>query len=142
MGKQPVTILGIKYESKAFAAKQLGISKYPLYALLNSDEKITKTKLNKLKMAKGKKQFTIPIKVDDEQFPSITAAAVKFGIDHNALWNALDGRTQVSLSFIKKLQSSKRGYHKQPVKINGTAYPSKTAAAKAVAAGKSTGWRR
>lgn len=130
MGKQPVTILGIKYESKAFAAKQLGISKYPLYALLNSDEKITKTKLNKLKMAKGKKQFTIPIKVDDEQFPSITAAAVKFGIDHNALWNALDGKTEVSLSFIKKLQSSKRGYHKQPVKINGTAYPSKTAAAK------------
>lgn len=130
MGKQPVTILGIKYESKAFAAEQLGISKYPFYALLNSGKKITKTKLNELKLSKDKKQFTIPIKVDDEEFPSITAVAVKYEIDHNALWNALDGKTQVSLSFIERLQSRKRGYHKQPVTINGTAYPSKTAAAK------------
>ena len=91
MGKHPVTILGIKYRSKAFAAEQLGISKYPLYALLRSGEKITKIKINQLKLSKGKKKFIIPIKIGDKSFTSINAAADEFELDHNALWKALDG---------------------------------------------------
>ncbi|MBL6856998.1 MAG: hypothetical protein ISQ88_11590, partial [Rhodobacteraceae bacterium] len=129
MAKHPVIILGVEYESKAFAAEQLGVSKYPLYALLKSGEKITKTKLNQLKLAKGKKKFIIPIKVGNEEFSSITDVADAFDIDHNALWKALNGETHVSLAFIEKLQSRKRGYHKKSVIINGTAYPSKSAAA-------------
>ena len=132
MGKHPVTILGIKYRSKAFAAEQLGISKYPLYALLNSGEKITKTKLNQLKLSKGKKKFIIPIKIGNQLFPSINAAADEFQLDHNALWKALNGKTHVTLSFIKKLQARRKGYHKKSVVINGTAYPSRSAAARAL----------
>lgn len=132
MGKHPVTILGIKYRSKAFAAEQLGVSKYALYALLQSGEKITKTKLNQLKLSKGKKKFIIPIKVGDQLFPSINAAADAFQLDRNALWKALNGETEVTLAFIENLQARKKGYHRKSLVINGTAYPSRSAAARAL----------